>query len=179
MRGRQVLEFVESGKRLQVPYTVRAELPFVQPLLESCWSAAPAARPTFAQIAARCAKECAASGVVLPGRKGGGVPPAAGATPSAGARPRSLEDEAWFVPGADTAEAEQRVARSGVGVFLVRASASQPGSYTLVARGHGSVVKLPIRRYAARAVQFHPHGGQSDSVWLPARASHGGGAYVW
>ena len=23
--------------------------------------------------------------------------------------------------------------------------------------------------YASRAVQFHPHGGQLDSVWLPAR----------
>ena len=31
--------------------------------------------------------------------------------------------------------------------------------------------------YAPRAVQFHPHGGQSDSVWLSARTPHG--AYVW
>ena len=31
--------------------------------------------------------------------------------------------------------------------------------------------------YAAPAVQFHPHGGQSDFVWLPARTPHG--AYVW
>ena len=28
-----------------------------------------------------------------------------------------------------------------------------------------------------RAVQFHPHGGQSDFVWLSARTRHG--AYVW
>jgi len=31
--------------------------------------------------------------------------------------------------------------------------------------------------YAPRAVQFHPHGGQSDFVWLSARTPHG--AYVW
>ena len=31
--------------------------------------------------------------------------------------------------------------------------------------------------YASRAVQFHPNGGQSDFVWLPARTRHG--AYVW
>ena len=31
--------------------------------------------------------------------------------------------------------------------------------------------------YASRAVQFHPHGGQSDFVWLSARTPHG--AYVW
>ena len=30
---------------------------------------------------------------------------------------------------------------------------------------------------ASRAVQFHPPGGQSDFVWLPARTPHG--AYVW
>ena len=30
---------------------------------------------------------------------------------------------------------------------------------------------------ASRAVQFHPHGGQSDFVWLSARTPHG--AYVW
>ena len=30
---------------------------------------------------------------------------------------------------------------------------------------------------AARAVQFHPHGGQFDFVWLSARTPHG--AYVW
>ena len=36
-------------------------------------------------------------------------------------------------------------------------------------------------RYAARAVQFHPHGGQSDFVWLPARTMHPhvGPQYVW
>ena len=28
-------------------------------------------------------------------------------------------------------------------------------------------------QYASRAVQFHPHGGQSDFVWLPARTPHG------
>ena len=31
--------------------------------------------------------------------------------------------------------------------------------------------------YASRAVQFHPHGGQSDFVWLSARTPHG--VYVW
>ena len=31
--------------------------------------------------------------------------------------------------------------------------------------------------YAPRAVQFHPHGSQSDFVWLSARTPHG--AYVW
>jgi len=31
--------------------------------------------------------------------------------------------------------------------------------------------------YASRAVQLHPHGGQSDFVWLSARTPHG--AYVW
>ena len=31
--------------------------------------------------------------------------------------------------------------------------------------------------YGSRAVQFHPHGGQSDFVWLSARTPHG--AYVW
>ena len=28
-------------------------------------------------------------------------------------------------------------------------------------------------------VQFHPHGGQSDFVWLSARTPHGGASYVW
>ena len=34
-----------------------------------------------------------------------------------------------------------------------------------------------LRLYAPRAVQFHPHGGQPDFVWLPARTPNG--AYVW
>ena len=34
-----------------------------------------------------------------------------------------------------------------------------------------------MRRYASTAVQFHPHGGQFDFVWLSARTPHG--AYVW
>ena len=33
--------------------------------------------------------------------------------------------------------------------------------------------------YAPRDVQFHPHGGQSDFVWLSARTPHGGASYVW
>ena len=33
--------------------------------------------------------------------------------------------------------------------------------------------------YASRAVQFHPHGGQSDFVWLSARTPHRGASYVW
>ena len=32
--------------------------------------------------------------------------------------------------------------------------------------------------YAPRAVQFHPHGGQSEFVWLSARTPHGGASYV-
>ena len=35
------------------------------------------------------------------------------------------------------------------------------------------------RGYAARAVQFHPHGGQFDFVWLSARTMHPHGAYAW
>jgi len=38
-------------------------------------------------------------------------------------------------------------------------------------------VQLFLQGYASRAVQFHPHGGQSDFVWLSARTPHG--AYVW
>ena len=34
-----------------------------------------------------------------------------------------------------------------------------------------------MKRYASGAVQFHPHGGQFDFVWLSARTPHG--AYVW
>ena len=34
-----------------------------------------------------------------------------------------------------------------------------------------------VKKYASRAVQFHPHGGKSDFVWLSARTPHG--AYVW
>ena len=33
------------------------------------------------------------------------------------------------------------------------------------------------RHTQAEAVQFHPHGGQSDFVWLSARTPHG--VYVW
>ena len=36
-----------------------------------------------------------------------------------------------------------------------------------------------IKAYASRAVQCHPHGGQSDFVWLPARTPHVGPQYVW
>ena len=38
---------------------------------------------------------------------------------------------------------------------------------------------LSMRYYDDRAVQFHPHGGQSDFVWLSARTPHGGALYVW
>ena len=34
-------------------------------------------------------------------------------------------------------------------------------------------------QYASRAVQYHPHGGQFDSFWLPARTPRGGASYVW
>ena len=37
----------------------------------------------------------------------------------------------------------------------------------------------PFAMYASRAVQFHPHGGQSDFVWLSARTPHVGPQYVW
>ena len=33
--------------------------------------------------------------------------------------------------------------------------------------------------YAERAVQFHPHGGQPEFVWLSARTPHGGASYAW
>ena len=35
--------------------------------------------------------------------------------------------------------------------------------------------------YASRSLQLHlhPHGGQFDFVWLPARTPHGGASYVW
>ena len=33
--------------------------------------------------------------------------------------------------------------------------------------------------YAPRAVQFHPHGGRFDFVWLPARTPHVGPQYAW
>ena len=36
-----------------------------------------------------------------------------------------------------------------------------------------------LLRYASRAVQFHPDGGQVDFVWLPARTMHPHGAHVW
>ena len=36
-----------------------------------------------------------------------------------------------------------------------------------------------VPAYAPRAVQFHPHGSQSDFVWLSARTPHGGALYVW
>ena len=39
--------------------------------------------------------------------------------------------------------------------------------------------KTTRARYAPRAVQFHPHGGQFDFVWLSARAPHVGPQYVW
>ena len=41
----------------------------------------------------------------------------------------------------------------------------------------GTIVSNVLSGYASRAVQFHPHGGQSDFVWLSARTPHG--AYVW
>jgi len=56
MRGRQVLEFVETGKRLQVPPAIKRDFPFVQQLLENCWNKVATRRPKFAQIAADCAK---------------------------------------------------------------------------------------------------------------------------
>ena len=31
-----------------------------------------------------------------------------------------------------------------------------------------------VETYTPRAVEFHPHGGQSDFVWLPARTTHRG-----
>ena len=43
-----------------------------------------------------------------------------------------------------------------------------------------AVLSVPVleKVYASRAVQCHPHGGQSDFAWLPARTPHGGASYV-
>jgi len=40
-------------------------------------------------------------------------------------------------------------------------------------------LQRPAAGYASRAVQFHPDGGQFDSVWLSARTMHPHGVYVW
>ena len=48
------------------------------------------------------------------------------------------------------------------------------GDLFLASAGGG---KERSMKYASRAVQFHPHGGQSDFVWLSARTPHG--AYGW
>ena len=45
---------------------------------------------------------------------------------------------------------------------------------TYITKGDGAAVT-----YVSRAVQFHPHGGQSDFVWLSAHTPHGGASYVW
>ena len=54
---------------------------------------------------------------------------------------------------------------------------------TILSIGPDGTVKFVVedgaQRYASRAVQFHPHGGQSDFVWLSARTPHGGASYVW
>ena len=45
--------------------------------------------------------------------------------------------------------------------------------------GHGHRAACRVRHvYASRAVQFHPHGGQFDFVWLPARAMHPHGGCI-
>ena len=36
-----------------------------------------------------------------------------------------------------------------------------------------------VHKYVSWAVQFHPHGGQSDFVWPSARTPHGIALYVW
>ena len=43
--------------------------------------------------------------------------------------------------------------------------------------GEGATARFEMTAYVSRAVQLHPHGGQPDFVWLPARTPHG--AYVW
>ena len=40
-------------------------------------------------------------------------------------------------------------------------------------------VGVLLDKVRAQAVQFHPHGGQPDFVWLPARTMQPHGAYVW
>jgi len=50
-----------------------------------------------------------------------------------------------------------------------------PGTDGCLVGGESGLGSYPV--YASRAVQFHPHGGQSDFVWLSARTPHG--AYVW
>ena len=69
-----------------------------------------------------------------------------------------------------------------VNTAITLALLSNPGTglITVVLRGStglglGSVARMVVK-YASRAVQFHPHGGQSDFVWLSARTPHG--AYV-
>ena len=65
------------------------------------------------------------------------------------------------------------------------ASASDPchGKPVLPCIAAAKLLIQPLSRdlfaYASRAVQFHPHGGQSDFVWLSARTPHGGASYVW
>ena len=62
-------------------------------------------------------------------------------------------------------------------------------SSSVSGQGHavqGHVSQAPVQTadvletmYPSRAVQFHPHGGQFDFVWLSARTPHGGASYVW
>ena len=58
---------------------------------------------------------------------------------------------------------------------------THPKNITALFRDHGQAVRGSVQTrapgYAPGAVQLHPHGGQSDSVRLPARTPHG--AYVW
>eukprot|EP00039_Didymoeca_costata_P028876 m.22386 g.22386 ORF g.22386 m.22386 type:complete len:736 (-) comp7394_c0_seq1:92-2299(-) len=56
-KGRQVLEFVESGKRLKVPPHMNREFGWVQPMLERCWNKEPSFRPTFEKLAAECSQQ--------------------------------------------------------------------------------------------------------------------------
>ena len=51
----------------------------------------------------------------------------------------------------------------------------------LVFVGRASTLAATACSVRVRAVQFHPHGGQSDFVWLSARTEgpHGGASYVW
>ena len=55
-------------------------------------------------------------------------------------------------------------------------STVMPSEHTTRDGSHALLNATAVSTYL-RAVQFHPHGGQFDSVWLPARVPHG--VHVW
>ena len=69
---------------------------------------------------------------------------------------------------------------AGAVVTRARAFVACPGYYTMSIDGV-VVDGGAVQGYASRAVQFHPHGGQSDFAWPSTRTTHphGGASYVW